>query len=78
MTEGRTGGEGTLIESLLKRKNKILISELVKNDGFDQNGGHRELRHKKIMNFESGVVDFRIMATHFVNIFVFLLILLFF
>ena len=23
MTEGRTGGEGTLIESLLKRKNKI-------------------------------------------------------
>ena len=47
-------------------------SKLIKNDGFDQNGGHHELRHEKIMHFESGDVDFRATATRFVNIFVFL------
>ena len=46
--------------------------KLIKNDGFDQNGGHHELRHEKIMNFDPGDVDFRATATRFVNIFVFL------
>ena len=44
---------------------------MIKNDGFDKNGGHHELRHEKIMNFESGDVDFGATVTHLVNIFVF-------
>ena len=54
-----------------KSKNKKHI-KLIKNDSFGQNGGHHELRHEKIMSFEPGDVDFRAIATRFVNFFVFL------
>ena len=56
----------------MKNQKNKKASKLIKNDGFDQNGGHHELRHEKMMSFESGDVDFRATATHFVNIFVFL------
>ena len=44
------------------------INRLIKNDGFDQNGGRHELRHEKMMHFDPGDVDFRATATRFVNI----------
>ena len=44
-----------------------------KNQGFDQNGGHHELRLEKSLKMHVFVVDFRATATHFVNMFVFLL-----
>ena len=47
-------------------------NKLIKNDGFDQNGGRHELRHEKMMHFDPGDVDFRATATRFVNFFVFL------
>ena len=45
---------------------------MIKNDGFDQNGGHHELQAEKFMRNESRIVDFRATATRFMNIFVFL------
>ena len=48
---------------------------MIKNDGFEQNCGHHELRHEKMMRFDPGVVDFRATSTHFVNILMFLLAL---
>ena len=37
-------------KSKKKQKNRK-HQKLIKNDGFDQNGGHHELRHEKIMNW---------------------------
>ena len=51
-----------------KKKNH---QELIKNDGFDQNGRHHEVRTEKLMRFDPIYVDFRAMATHFVKILVF-------
>ena len=56
-------------------KNKKIYKKLIKHDGFDQNGGRHEIRHKKMMHFDPGDVDFRATATRFVNSFVFLLFL---
>ena len=46
---------------------KKINQKLVKNDGFDQNGGRHELRHKKMMHSYIGDADFRAMATKIIK-----------
>ena len=46
---------------------KQIITNLSKNDGFDQNGGRHQLRHKKMMHFDPGDADFRATATKIIK-----------
>ena len=48
-------------------ENKKKHQKLIKSDGFDQNGGRHELRHKKMMHFDPADVDFRATATEIIK-----------
>ena len=50
-----------------KTKTTKINQQLVKNVGFDQNGGHHQLRHENMINFYPGDVDFRATATKIIK-----------
>ena len=48
-------------------KTKKETQKLLKNNGFDQNGGCNELRHEKMMHFYFGDADFRATVTKLIK-----------